>query len=105
MAWAPCDAKLSLIIIIIIITLLSALLIGETFVVCYIPYVSGLIVLGVFQKWTLEINYIFTVTITLMMSNGVLNPIIYCWRVEDIRSNSIRLLRRMWKNTENQAVA
>jgi hypothetical protein len=72
------------------------------FVLCYIPYPIGLTVLAVVKKWTLEMNYLFTITITLLMFNGVLNPIIYCWGIEDIRSNAKRLLRRMWKHNEIQ---
>jgi hypothetical protein len=72
------------------------------FVVCYVPYFCGLIVLCVVQKLTPELNNLFIFTVFLVMFNGVLNPIIYCWRIGDIRSNAIRLLRRIWKRSENQ---
>ena len=66
------------------------------FILCYVPYAASSIILSVFGNVSNGIGIGFTISETLIMMNGVLNPIIYCWRIEDIRTAALLLLRKMW---------
>jgi hypothetical protein len=74
------------------------------FLLCYIPYVGVSII---YRVNDLEINrgiHVSTIFAeTLFMFNGVLNPIIYCWRIEDMRHEARQLLRKMFRQNENLA--
>lgn len=72
------------------------------FLVCYVPYSGSLIFLIFTQSsFTNFLRCVFTVTETLVMLNGVLNPIIYCSKSGEIREAVFNLLRRK-KRTEKR---
>jgi hypothetical protein len=73
-----------------------------SFVLCYIPFAVALFVIYVIPQFKLEIRTYFTVTETHVMFNCALNPMIYCWRIKELRDNCWRLLSRLWKKPENQ---
>lgn len=68
------------------------------FALCYAPFAGGLIIFDVAQ---VEISpdfrryHLFTVTETFVMCNGLLNPIIYCWKIKEIRSTLLQAIRRI----------
>ena len=64
------------------------------FVVSYLPIGAAFGSFAVVQQMTVEVRGLFKVANTLVMCNGVLNPIIYCWRIDDIRRAALRLLLR-----------
>jgi hypothetical protein len=68
------------------------------FVVCYIPYAGRLVALAINPK-EIQPSFFSTVTETLVMFNGVLNPVIYCWRIKHVRNVVLRLLRREMQET------
>jgi hypothetical protein len=74
------------------------------FVLCYVPFVGTLVVHANVGKQRTEYMLLLAMaTETLVMFNGVLNPVIYCWRIEDIRSAASQLLRNICrKNHGNQ---
>jgi len=55
------------------------------FLICYVPYSISLMFL-INKRFTNTQRCIFTATETLVMMNGVLNPIIYCSKCSHIRS-------------------
>jgi flagellar biosynthesis protein FlhB len=62
------------------------------FALCYVPYVISMVTLGMAAELT-RMNICFHVIAeTLMMFNGVLNPIFYCWRMEEMRNAARTLL-------------
>jgi hypothetical protein len=66
------------------------------FVLCYVPRFCLLVAHFLTRQPTLALRYVSIFTETIWMSNGVLNPIIYCWRIQAIRQATCRLLRGMW---------
>ena len=80
--------------------ILMFLVIGA-FILCYVPYVATNIIHYMLDKLSSGIRIGFTISETLIMLNGILNPIIYCWRIEDIRTAAVLLLRKMWRSSEN----
>ncbi|XP_031551212.1 adrenocorticotropic hormone receptor-like [Actinia tenebrosa] len=71
------------------------------FILCYVPYVIFTIMLGVVDEPSYGLRIGFNISETLVMSNGILNPIIYCWRIEDIRTAAVLLMRKMLRQREN----
>ena len=62
------------------------------FLLCYIPYAGTLVAISdASKKITQQKLLLLVVAETLVMFNGVLNPIIYCWRIQDIREAALKL--------------
>ncbi|XP_031550154.1 melanocyte-stimulating hormone receptor-like [Actinia tenebrosa] len=68
------------------------------FLLCYVPYAGALIILVVRQQRTEGIRLLLTVTESFVMFNGVLNPIIYCLRIQEIRN----IVRRFYGKFSEQ---
>ncbi|XP_031551210.1 adenosine receptor A2b-like [Actinia tenebrosa] len=69
------------------------------FVLCYGPYSAILVARQIVPKMTLIFNFCILGSTTLLMFNSVLNPIIYFWRIEEMRNAALVLLqktRRCW---------
>ena len=68
------------------------------FVVCYLPSFIVFIVYDVLKTKMLgknvELYYILHLSITFVLMNSGLNPLIFCWRIEEIRNALVQLLRR-----------
>ena len=56
---------------------------------CYIPYLSVTCVIVV-QGTTTTNRLLFELTRTVLFANSALNPLIYCWRLRDIRTAVIQ---------------
>jgi hypothetical protein len=69
------------------------------FVLSYIPFIAAIATPIFAEKWTEEIRCLFVISGTLLMLNGVLNPIIYCWRITEIRNATRQVLQKIWKHT------
>ncbi|XP_031548563.1 melanocyte-stimulating hormone receptor-like [Actinia tenebrosa] len=68
------------------------------FALCYAPYALGLIIFDVAQVNTspyFKRFHLFTVTETFVMCNGLFNPIIYCWKIKEIRNALLQVIRRI----------
>ena len=66
------------------------LVIGS-FVLCYGPF-TAVMVASQIVDYTLTLHFCFEVATTLVMFNSVLNPIIYFWRIEEMRNAVMVLL-------------
>jgi hypothetical protein len=64
------------------------------FVLCYVPFVGALIAYHVYQDYGRTKEAII-VSETILIFNGVLNPVIYCIRVGEIRIAVRTLLQRL----------
>ncbi|XP_031551209.1 G-protein coupled receptor 12-like [Actinia tenebrosa] len=64
------------------------------FLMCYIPYLGASIGNILNKRMTQATRNVIIVTETLIMFNCVLNPIIYCWRIEDMRDAVFNLLKK-----------
>ncbi|XP_028516377.1 G-protein coupled receptor 12-like [Exaiptasia diaphana] len=60
-----------------------------TFVLCFFPYVGCSVAIVIIQTWTQTIRILFRAAEFFALTNSLLNPIIYCWRIEDMR-NAVR---------------
>ena len=75
----------------------SSFYVNFVFLVCYLPFFCSLIT-GIFFKKAAFTNSqiwqeLFLLSRTLMFINSCLNPVIYCWRMRDIRHAIKDILR------------
>jgi hypothetical protein len=68
------------------------------FVLTYIPLFVAVVTTIFVQKWTQGTSFFFVIGETLVMFNGVLNPIIYCWRITEIRNATRQVLEKISLN-------
>lgn len=62
------------------------------FIVCYIPHQILLTVSSFhYNEPAFHISLVFALTIA--MSNSVLNPVIFCWRIQEMRAAVVQLLK------------
>lgn len=72
------------------------------FVICYVPFIGTLIAIrAVKQEMNENMCLLLTVTPTLLMLNGVLNPLIYCVRNREIRSAVSKLIHKIFSKFGN----
>lgn len=62
------------------------------FVLCYIPLLTALVVIYIDSGFSLEIRGCFTVAEVFLLLNAAVNPVIYCFRIKEIRDAFKRLL-------------
>ncbi|XP_031560016.1 adrenocorticotropic hormone receptor-like [Actinia tenebrosa] len=67
------------------------------FLFCYIPLIITMVVHSIFRKDTKVTRYMYTFSESLALANGVLNPVLYFWRIEELRKAAYNLLKKMWK--------
>lgn len=66
------------------------------FLACYIPY-FGIALTYIFVKEpSIAKGYAANIAITLVKFNSLINPIIYCWRIKELRNAAFRLFRKIW---------
>lgn len=61
--------------------------------VCYVPYYLNLILLIAFDSHALVLAK--NVTSVVIYSNSSLNPVIYCWKIKEIRKESFAIYRNI----------
>ena len=76
----------------------SALWLQFMLVVCYLPYLI-LVTLVIHPEPSSSVALAWTYTATLVFLNSSLNPILYCWKIDEVRQavkDTIRQVLRCW---------
>lgn len=68
------------------------------FLVCYAPYLCSVISLFIIGE---RLSVLFNITVTIVYVNSTLNPLLYCWRIRDIRKAVRQTLSRLFCNSSN----
>ena len=63
-------------------------------IVCYLPYFCVVAVITI-TGLSIPKRYFYEITAILVFINSSLNPLVYCWRLRDIR-NAVRKTAKMW---------
>ena len=74
-------------------TVSAALWVELTLVACYLPFS---IVTAVADPFSVPNLLYKRVTITLVFFNSSLNPVLYCWKIREVRKAAIESVRRMY---------
>ena len=78
----------------------NALFVYLVFLVCYLPFVPTTIL---YLTNTSEISFLVAqgVSIFLICLNSSLNPLVYCWRYQEIRQIVKRTIKQIFHMNEN----
>ena len=68
------------------------------FLACYLPFYCTFLAGEIFKVFLFSKN-LFYFSQTLMFINSTLNPVIYCWRMRDIRRSIKDILRNIFRRT------
>ena len=69
------------------------------FLACYLPFYCTLLAKEIFNWPSPTLKVFYKYSSTLMFINSSLNPVIYCWRMRDIRQSIKDILRNMFRRT------
>ena len=69
------------------------------FVLCYLPYVCTVLILSTGDH-SLSEQFAFKVSLTIMFMNSCINPVVYCWRVSEIRKAMRETVRKCFCRSE-----
>ena len=64
---------------------MASLYVYLVFTVCYLPNVCVLIIIASTSEPRNDLQHLHFYTLTLLFLNSTLNPLIYCWKVKQIR--------------------
>ena len=76
----------------------TAIYVYLMFVLCYLPNICILWTIAVTGTSDPLLIIIERYTITLVFLNSSLNPLIYCWKMRDIRHNIMNILRNVFSS-------
>ena len=76
-------------------TVSSALWVQLTFLACYIPFGVVAAIFGATGLPTPALILAWDVTDTLLMLNSTLNPLLYCWKMRDVRQAVKRTIKQL----------
>ena len=65
-------------------TVSSALWVQMALLACYLPFAVATGLRGVLASHSAALNQAHAVTITLLLFNSTLNPLLYCWKIRDV---------------------
>ena len=66
------------------------------FLVCYLPAICLNIAAIVSGPSTTQLRHVFYYTLTIMLLNSSLNPLIYCWKMRHIRHAVINIMQNIF---------
>ena len=72
----------------------TALLLQLMLVACYLPYVISLNLL-IHAEPSLSVCVAWNYTFTLLFLNSTLNPILYCWKIDEVRQAVKDIIRQV----------
>ena len=76
----------------------TAIYVYLMFVLCYLPKICILWTIAITGTSNPLLTIIQRYTITLVFLNSSLNPLIYCWKMRDIRHNIMNILRNVFSS-------
>ena len=72
---------------------MASLYVYLVFIVCDLPNLSVLIIVATNSETRIDVNHLQFYTLTLVLLNSTLNPLIYCWKMKRIQHTIVGTLR------------
>ena len=72
----------------------NAFVVFIVLVICYFPYLVVYIVYFIGKAGELKLEFLLSATVVFL--NSALNPLLYCWRIREIRLAVLQTLRRLF---------
>ena len=75
----------------------TVLYILALFLLSYVPYVSGILAVNIIGYFRLTISprVVMTAFATIVFSASFFNPLLYYWRIKEIRNSVRRIVRKV----------
>ena len=77
---------------------MASLFVYLVFIVCYLPNICTLFIIAAVSEPRIDVEHLWFYTITLSFLNSTLNPLIYCWKMKQIRTTMMRKLRDVFSS-------
>ena len=74
----------------------SALWVQMVFVACYLPYGIATIIVTLSKTYPSYLAVIFEFSFSILVFNSSLNPILYCWRIREVRKAVKKIIRKLF---------
>ena len=78
----------------------TVLYIYALFVICYVPFI-GTLITEMFHRYTIKEQIAYDFSTTVIFVNSFINPVVYCWRIGEIKKAVKNILRR-WGGGRNE---
>ena len=72
---------------------MASLFVYLVFMVCYLPHICSLLIIATISEQRNDVQLLWLYTLTLSFLNSTLNPLIYGWKMKQIRNTVIGTLR------------
>ncbi|XP_020620414.1 melanocyte-stimulating hormone receptor-like [Orbicella faveolata] len=83
-------------------TVSTALLVQVTLLACYLPYAISVGAFVNTGSQTLSLNFSWAVTVTLLLFNSTLNPLLYCWKMREVRKAVMDTMKQVCCSSQVQ---
>ena len=70
------------------------------FLICYLPYVISVVAIKI-NGPSIALKKVFLFSMIFVNLNSSLNPVLYCWKMRNIRHAILHILRNMSRNRNN----
>ena len=77
---------------------MASLFVYLVFIVCYLPNICSLFIIAAISEPRIDVQHLWFYTITLSFLNSTLNPVIYCWKMKQIRNTMMSKLRDVFSS-------
>ena len=77
---------------------MASLFVYLVFIVCYLPNICTLLIIAAVSEPRIDVQHLWFYTITLSFLNSTLNPLIYCWKMKQIRTTIMSKLRDVFSS-------
>ena len=77
---------------------MASLFVNLVFIVCYLPNICTLFIIAAVSEPRIDVQHLWFYTITLSFLNSTLNPLIYCWKMKQIRTTMMSTLRDVFSS-------
>ena len=61
---------------------------------CYLPYGVATILTNVLKMYPPSLDFVWELTVALLMFNSCLNPILYCWKIPGVRQVVMETIKK-----------
>ena len=75
---------------------MASLFVYLVFIVCYLPHICSLFIIATISEQRNDVQLLWLYTLTLSFLNSTLNPLIYSWKMKQIRNTVIGTLRDLF---------
>ena len=72
---------------------MASLFVYLVFIACYLPHICSLFIIATISEQRNDVQLLWLYTLTLSFLNSTLNPLIYSWKMKQIRNTVIGILR------------